>query len=146
MIGIGRNVLGDPRRVHLLLLFIPLLAATAPRPVVSRLYVVLLPLLPLLLLLLLFFGLGHLVIVIPYRAFSTVSTNSEKIPNIFEGSGFKLIFLEKITQYMCLNPLPPNILGNFSEFVLAVLEKLGGGGEWLCLKWSKLIKKTALVT
>ena len=62
----------------------------------------------------------------------TVSTNSEKFPNIFGGSDSNLqiwknyliykfkthIFGKIITYYISLNQLLPNIIGNFSEVVL----------------------------
>ena len=43
----------------------------------------------------------------------------EKLPNIYKRS--KLIYLEKFpVMFISLNQLLPNILGNFSDFVLIV--------------------------
>ena len=44
-----------------------------------------------------------------------VSANSEKFPNIFKVADSNFIF-GKFISYISLNQLPPNLLGNFSEF------------------------------
>ena len=51
----------------------------------------------------------------------TVSTNSEKFPNIFEVADSNFyVYLDKLSVILSLSQLLPNLLGNFSGFVLTV--------------------------
>ena len=51
----------------------------------------------------------------------SVSTNSEKFPNIFEVADSNFyVYLDKLSVILSLSQLLPNLLGNFSGFVLTV--------------------------